>query len=260
MSDPPQKKIGSLRDRIAQFENKGPASTPGPPPKPKPAGVANRTWKPRSPSPETSAGSTKISSGDLPSEREGADVAKASMNAADAKQAIGQTGGSLKDRMAALQGMGAFGVPAPGPIPKPTADKPKWKPTPPPVQNSGEERGPMALTPPLSTATQSLLADEATKSPPLSATIAPPGENEKIDSVDVGAAESENDPEEEERQRRAAIAARMAKLGGARVGMGPPIFGRKPDVPPKRKTSDEEKLQGTETKGGRYRIGSVHPS
>jgi hypothetical protein len=41
------------------------------------------------------------------------------------------------------------------------------------------------------------------------------------------------DPDEEERQRRAAIAARMARLGGMKVGMGPPIFGRKPEIKPK---------------------------
>ncbi|KAI1785548.1 hypothetical protein LXA43DRAFT_1037617 [Ganoderma leucocontextum] len=33
----------------------------------------------------------------------------------------------------------------------------------------------------------------------------------------------------------------MARLGGARVGMGPPIFGKKPDVPPKRLSKSEEK-------------------
>jgi hypothetical protein len=42
------------------------------------------------------------------------------------------------------------------------------------------------------------------------------------------------DPAEEERQRRANIAARMAKLGGARVGMAPPMFGAKPPVPAKK--------------------------
>ena len=43
------------------------------------------------------------------------------------------------------------------------------------------------------------------------------------------------DPEEEERPRRAAIAgARIARhLADTRVGMAPPIFGRKPEVKPK---------------------------
>jgi hypothetical protein len=43
--------------------------------------------------------------------------------------------------------------------------------------------------------------------------------------------ENENEDEEEERQRRAAIAARMARIGGARVGMAPPVFERKKSVP-----------------------------
>ncbi|KAG1768504.1 hypothetical protein EDD22DRAFT_872083 [Suillus occidentalis] len=59
------------------------------------------------------------------------------------------------------------------------------------------------------------------------------------------AAEIEQDPEEEERQRRAAIAARMARLGGARVGMGPPLFvakpaSKKPVTPPPQPKQDEE--------------------
>ena len=53
----------------------------------------------------------------------------------------------------------------------------------------------------------------------------------------------EVDPEEEERQRRAAIAARMARLGGARVGMGPPVFGKKP-TPPRKKPSLDVKSPG----------------
>jgi hypothetical protein len=56
---------------------------------------------------------------------------------------------------------------------------------------------------------------------------------------------AEEDPEEAERQRRAAIAARMARLGGARVGMapmfgGPPPIGKKPVPTPARKPSGEE--------------------
>jgi hypothetical protein len=52
------------------------------------------------------------------------------------------------------------------------------------------------------------------------------------------------DPEEEERQRRAAIAARMARLGGARVGMSPPVFGRKPSIKRTETPKDEEALTG----------------
>ncbi|PWN19844.1 hypothetical protein BCV69DRAFT_283949 [Microstroma glucosiphilum] len=54
---------------------------------------------------------------------------------------------------------------------------------------------------------------------------------------DGGDAPSEISPEEEEAQRRAAIAQRLARLGGQRVGgQGPPMFGA-PRPPPAKKTS-----------------------
>lgn len=119
-------------------------------------------------------------------------------------------GGSLKERMAALQGKGAFGGIGGGgtPPPKPTSEKPKWKPppkvtSPPPDESEGETPG----------------ADdgESIKSPPVPAerssedatakdvepVSAPEGHEDKEDGGEV-------DPEEGERQRRAAIAARMA--------------------------------------------------
>ncbi|KAI0314152.1 hypothetical protein OF83DRAFT_470144 [Amylostereum chailletii] len=43
------------------------------------------------------------------------------------------------------------------------------------------------------------------------------------------------------RGRAAPIAARMARLGGARVGMGPPVFGKKPVPPPKKPSMDDTK-------------------
>jgi myosin tail region-interacting protein MTI1 len=73
--------------------------------------------------------------------------------------------------------------------------------------------------------------------------------NEEQAQAAEGEQTAEEDPEEAERQRRAAIAARMARLGGARVGMapmfgGPPPVGKKP-VPtptskPVRKPSGED--------------------
>jgi hypothetical protein len=137
------------------------------------------------------------------------------MSASDAKESIGK-GGSLKDRMAALQGKGAFGTPPPV-APKPAVEKPKWKP--PPVVAPIEDEHPPA---------------ESSTSPP------PPSHPEQLSTDDVatdtheetapaaeGEEQTEIDPEGEERQRRAAIAARMARLGGARVGMAP-MFGRPP--------------------------------
>lgn len=109
MSDPPRPKPGSLRDRIAAFENKGPAqAAPAPPaPRPKP-----REWKPKpvAASPPGSPSATPdaaVTSSATPDEPHGARKV-GGMSASDAKESIGM-GGSLKERMAALKGMGAFG-------------------------------------------------------------------------------------------------------------------------------------------------------
>ncbi|KJA14491.1 hypothetical protein HYPSUDRAFT_208665 [Hypholoma sublateritium FD-334 SS-4] len=239
---PPKPKVGSLRDRIAAFEKSASAAapTPAPAPRPKPAGFA--TWKPKVPSPPSSPSAAATTSPDhaAPS---GPTARAGGMSATDAKESITKAG-SLKDRMAALQGKGAFGAPPPT-GPKPAAEKPKWKP--PPVvhapvdddNHSAEE-------------TTIAAAVERTLSPPtsiISREIHEPtslneGEAEPVTSaspptaaVDDNADEAAADPEEEERQRRAAIAARMARLGGARVGMAPPVFGKKPPV--RRPTQDE---------------------
>ncbi|KAG0700619.1 hypothetical protein DFH29DRAFT_1080573 [Suillus ampliporus] len=215
----PKPKPGSLRDRIAAFENanKSAAPAPGPAPRPKPSTL--QSWKPKAPSPPQSPDTERKTTG---------------MSASDAMESIGR-GGSLKERMAALQGKGAFGGGAPPPIlPKP-ADKPKWKP-PRPVSPPADEFAPLGE------------AIEAQESP--SPTVGDPdieGEHE----VQQDDAETEQDPEEEERQRRAAIAARMARLGGARVGMGPPLFVRKPApkkpaTPPPQSEEEEEALSAPE--------------
>ena len=86
MSDPPPKKVGSLRDRIAAFEKAGTAPTPAPAPlpRPKPGHVA---WTPKPASPPTSP--RRADSGD--------DNKGPGMSAADAKESIGKL--SLKERM-----------------------------------------------------------------------------------------------------------------------------------------------------------------
>jgi myosin tail region-interacting protein MTI1 len=92
MSDSsPLPKPGSLRDRIAAFEQK-PSSAPAPPaPRPKPGNLSQ--WKPRPPSPQDTQPVIKS--------------ADASMSAGDAKVSTTKAG-SLKERMAALQGLGAW--------------------------------------------------------------------------------------------------------------------------------------------------------
>ena len=234
-STPPKPKPGSLRDRIAAFEQK-PASSPAPPaPRPKPGGLSQ--WKPRTSSPP-----------DSPQQSNRHDN---SMSATDAKESITK-GGSLKERMAALQGLGAFGGgPATSPPPKPS-EKPKWKPPPQvavaaPVTGDDEEdasesgvadTGSKPVVSPLKTPSEEILA-VLSKSPP------PMNEEASVAVSDVPDAGEEEaaDPEEEERQRRAAIAARMARLGGTRVGMAPPIFGFKPEVKPKPAALAAEKVK-----------------
>jgi hypothetical protein len=162
------------------------------------------------------------------------------MSANDAMESITK-GGSLKERMAALQGLGAFGGGSAASAPPKPSEKPKWKPPPQvsvvaPVTGDDEEdagasgiadTGSKPLISPLKTPSEEILA-VLSKSPP------PVNEEASVTVSDVpDAGDEEADPEEEERQRRAAIAARMARLGGTRVGMAPPIFGIKPEVKPK---------------------------
>ncbi|KAI9568522.1 hypothetical protein HD554DRAFT_2000016, partial [Boletus coccyginus] len=117
-SPPPKPKLGSLRDRIAAFETKGTSGPPPGPIRPKPGGLQ---WKPRPPSPPTSPDHVQSADRKL--------TATGGMSASDAMESIGR-GGSLKERMAALQGKGAFGGPPPPVAPKPNVERPKWKPPP----------------------------------------------------------------------------------------------------------------------------------
>ncbi|KIP05316.1 hypothetical protein PHLGIDRAFT_161643 [Phlebiopsis gigantea 11061_1 CR5-6] len=232
MADPPPKKVGSLRDRIAAFENKSTSSTPTSPPAPRPKPAGHVSWKPRPASP---------SPADEPAQSEKKPSAGVGMSAADAKAAIG-AGGSLKERMAALQGHGGFGGAAPPAAPpKPAGEKPKWKPPPQVASPPPDESQPR-------TSTEDHVVSEENE-PKTGHEAEEAGEERPKDEADEKSGEArELDPEEAERQRRAALAARMARLGGARVGMGPPIFGQKPDVPkkPSAPKAEEPKVEAPE--------------
>ncbi|KAF7980623.1 hypothetical protein HWV62_37414 [Athelia sp. TMB] len=228
--DPPpiKPKIGSLRDRIAAFENKPAApSGPAPVPRPKPAGGAS--WKPRAVSPPPSSEPASGTASSPPRDRK----VLTGMSASDAKESIGM-GGSLKERMAALQGRGAFGgIGGAAAPPKPATEKPKWKPPPVVPPPADDETTPASD------------AGESAKSPPPGIEeVAPEAPNSSVEAtLTAGEGEGESgepDPEEEERQRRAAIAARMARLGGARVGMAPPVFGKKPIIKKPEISKDDE--------------------
>ena len=140
---------------------------------------------------------------------------------------------SLKERMAALQGAGAFGglgrgggapppnIPAPGTGDKP---KPRWKP-PVAVPAPSEDESSTGASEPRVHSYREDHSTAATEDEEGSITTHTGATGEE--STEGGAAEGaegSEDPEEDERRRRAAIAARMARLGGARFGMAPPVF------------------------------------
>ncbi|KAI6139351.1 hypothetical protein BKA82DRAFT_4224452 [Pisolithus tinctorius] len=234
-SPPPTKpKPGSLRDRIAAFENKNAPATsaPGPGagvaapvPRPKPG---NLQWKPKPPSPPPA----------IPDQASKIAGVGGGMSASDAKESISR-GGTLRERMAALQGKGGFGAPAPPPVKPVVVEKPKWKPppvvSPPPVDDEGVPGRASSQSPPYRRST-SPPSDALTKT-----RSSPPPEGDRTSP----------DPEEEERQRRAAIAARMARLGGARIGMAPPIVApkpvvRKPTAPAPEPKQEESNVEASE--------------
>ncbi len=198
MSDtPPKPKPGSLKDRIAAFEAQKKADAGGAGPKPPPVGakppVVRREWK-------------ATHTPEVAEEKEDKETARGGMSASDAKESIkGSVGGSLKERMAALQGKGAFGAPAP--VPPPLAPKPKkWE-------------IPSALE-----------AAESAAPAPAPAPVTRKESDPKEEAATEGAEDKQPNEEDEEAERRRAIAARMARLGGARIGLGPPIYGKKPVV------------------------------
>ena len=155
--------------------------------------------------------------------------------------------------MAALQGKGAFGAPSPPLAPKPAVDKPKWNP-PPAVAQPIDNDKPDATTADVPSAIAAPL--DRTKSPPTSVKsrnsvdLSKPvaevegtstaAESAPATSTGGDVVEGTTDPEEEERQRRAAIAARMARLGGARLGMAPSVVAKKPPMPIRKPTRDDE--------------------
>ena len=258
-SPPPKPKVGSLRDRIAAFEksstSSGPAPAP-PAPRPKPAGFSS--WKPKPVSPPSSPPPHAANEEGTP-----AGGASTGMSAADAKESISK-GGSLKERMAALQGKSAFGG-APPIAPKPPVEKPRWKP--PPVVQAPVDEDDQEVSEPTTSSSPKIAqvsvpvniaaAVEKTLSPPTQQTSneAVSGEEGETSAAVVDD-EAPVDPEEEERQRRAAIAARMARLGGARVGMGPPVFGIKPPVKPPVSRKPTRDIEPTKVEEEPPKVGS----
>ncbi|WVF68909.1 hypothetical protein IAT40_003682 [Kwoniella sp. CBS 6097] len=272
----------SMKDRLAFFAAAAQTKAPPPPIKPKPA-TGGLTWSQRqklrqeqeakereeggssaatapsshpaaapaaAPLISTSSEPAAAASNDEKDEKEGT-----GMSAADALSSISK-GGSLKERMAALQGHGAFGGGNAGG----SAEKP-----PPPVSSGKVWKrppAPPAPEPELEPESETDLPTESRQPKPekeLSAgseSLKSPVTEEgdalaKEGAEHEGEQEEEEDEEEKEKARRAAIAARMAKLG-ARGPMGmmppgpaPPKPARKPTREPENATSSpvEEKKE-----------------
>ncbi|WWD04959.1 hypothetical protein V865_003030 [Kwoniella europaea PYCC6329] len=222
----------SMKDRLAFFAAAQDKPVP-PPTKPKPLGGAGGlTWSQRqklrqeqeakereaNPQPQpqsqpqpTPASSQPETTSSTSTEEKNKEEEGKGMSAADALSSITK-GGSLKERMAALQGHGAFG---------PSSEN---KPTPPPVSSGKVWKRPPAPPAPETEAEEDAEAEgssstdrqENAKSPPAVEGGEPLAEAE---GQEVPEEEGEEDEEEKEKARRAAIAARMAKLG-ARGPMG----------------------------------------
>lgn len=229
MADEDKPKPMSIKERMAAFQQAAqkPAATP-----PRPAAKpANWSWKQKqaeavtavaaapTPSASAEAQAPQVNTRDIPQVDERFDR-KTGMSASDAQEST--KGQSLKERMAALQK--GFATPEPVPRP-PLSEKPRvWKR---PVAPASTDDSDEVPAPPLPISLQPAEPPSREPENPVEGDPSPPPGGEATESASVPEGEEEEvDEEEKERQRRAAIAVRMAKLGGARVGMGPPIFSR----------------------------------
>jgi hypothetical protein len=215
----------TMKDRLAFFAAAQGKAGPPPPIKPKPAS-GGLTWSQRQKlrqeeeaKEREAGGPTTITEAVAPSAAAPAAAPTpastspkaekreaAGLSAADAQTSIGK-GGSLKERMAALQGAGAFGQGEEQAKPTPPAPSGKvWKRPAAPEPTSEDE------------------VDEE------GAAIKSPTGEEGDALAEAGEQFEEKTEEEEERARKAAIAARMAKLGnrGPMAMAIPPKPARKP--------------------------------
>ncbi|KAJ9107396.1 hypothetical protein QFC21_000846 [Naganishia friedmannii] len=233
-TDSPEKP-SSFRDKLAAFNRSGGAGSPPPPLKPKPlgssGGVGTWSWKQKQqqqhPSTEEAPRTVAVEPAvehpqqtSAVSEAEPTSQQSGGMSASDAKASIA-AGGSLRERMAALAGAGAFGggdkAKAP---PPPIGSKPRvWKrPEAPAGLEGAGPTGALPMPGAFDGATPEAGAATSIDSAHEQSGTAQGNEEETL-------AEDE-DAQRREKERRAAIAARMAKLGGRGVmGMPMPIGG-----------------------------------
>lgn len=211
-------KPSSLRDRIAALNAAGAGAAPPPLPRTKPSFARKPIPTPSpalSPTPSPALAPTSIAAVPAASVPVETDAERGgetgAMSAEDAKASIGK-GGSLKDRIAALQGLQIDTA-----LPPPPGRAPKvWKRKEEPVVVEEEP-----------------IVDVAAADEPLSATLASPVDT--VETVEAAPVKVEEDADPEA-TKRAALTARMAGLGGQRVGMAMPALPRKAG-PPRRKAA-----------------------
>jgi myosin tail region-interacting protein MTI1 len=218
--EPPRPKPGSLKDRIKQFEasSSAQANTSAPPPlRPKPGNLGQ--WKPKPIDPPSPSKQTAFPQEDAESPVKSG---QGGMSATDAASSIAQ-GGSLKERMAALQGKGAFGNPSAAsnapPLPSNEGKPRVWKTSKAPLPERKDEVNTVGNED-SSTPTKehpSNADDDLSHKESYTQEHIPEVRTSNAEEDDAG--ETAGTEDDEERERRAAIAARMARLGGARLGM-----------------------------------------
>lgn len=216
------KKPSSLRDRIAALNAAGAGAAPPPLPRAKPS-FARKPIPVPALAPAPIASSPAIVSPVVPEANVEKGGDKGAMSAEDAKASIGK-GGSLKDRIAALQGLKIDSA-----LPPPPGRAPKvWKRKEEPVVAAEEVT--VDATPASPSAADETPAPPADSSSPAFDPVSP-----AVEAVEASPAQTEEHPDPEA-TKRAALTARMAGLGGQRVGMAMPALPKKAG-PPRRKAA-----------------------
>ncbi|KAI5478626.1 SH3 domain protein [Pseudohyphozyma bogoriensis] len=243
----------SLKDRIAALNAAGAGAAPPPPTRPKPS-FARKPWSPPAPaaapipSPGSGVGATSspspiVKDSHLPSppifvndgervvggaSREGA------MSAEDAKASIG-AGGSLRDRIKALQA-GSLdrdpvvpSVPTPGPKP--------WKRKEIVTSPESEEGAPVGED-----EVAVVTGDAGT--PPIDTAALTEEERAIVEDADGDESAPPPAPEQTAEQKKAALIARMASLGGQKFGM--PMPAKKPSLPSPAAAAEEPVVEEKE--------------
>lgn len=264
----PAPKPSALAARIAAF-NQPSASAPPPLPRGKPAagaGPAGQQWKRPQPQSSSSPSNEPQSQQPPPPPESQASKTNTGFSAADAASSIKM---SLKERMAALQKGGTASANAGGDSSTETASlgastEPRSptassKNEPAPGRLSADRRN-VALAGFGGTSPSAPKEDDDGLAAPLTAEAT--GDADATDlptEADATSEPQDISPEEQEAQRRAAIAQRMAKLGGQRFGpggpgSGQPVFGAPAPVKKPSSGASVTTAEKEDTRGGNEQV------